>query len=160
MLGSNFQHHVILIQAFVDVGDLALAEGIAKSVVNVLNGNAKAGGGVSVNGDGTLQAMHLLVGVDVAKLGDLLEALHDDGRPVNKVTEIVRLKGVLELSAPKAAADAEILNRLQVEGSAGDFGGLRTDAANDLINAELALAERLELTEHAGRAAAAAATGE
>ena len=28
--GSDFHHHVILIQTFVDVGDLALAEGVAQ----------------------------------------------------------------------------------------------------------------------------------
>src|SRR5258708_19924048 len=99
MFGSDFQHHVILIQAFINIGDLALAEGIAEGVVNVLNGDTETAGGVTVDDDGTLQAMQLLVGVDVAELGDFLQALHDDGGPVNEVGEIVRLKGVLELTA-------------------------------------------------------------
>ncbi len=57
MPGRNFHHDVILIQAFVDVGDLALPEGIAERVVNVLNGDAEAGGSVAVDNDGTLQAV-------------------------------------------------------------------------------------------------------
>jgi len=48
MFGSDFQHDVVLIQAFVDVGDLALSEGIAESVVNVLNSDAKTAGSVAV----------------------------------------------------------------------------------------------------------------
>src|SRR5437763_328650 len=41
-LGGDFHHHVVLIQAFVDVGDLALAESVTQSVVDVLNGDAEA----------------------------------------------------------------------------------------------------------------------
>src|SRR5712692_2484203 len=160
MLGSDFQHYVILIQAFVDVGNLALAEGVAESVVNVLNGDAEPAGGVAVDDDGALQAMQLLVGVDVTELGDFLQALHDDGSPMGEVNEIVGLQSVLVLSAAKAAADAEILDGLQVQGGAGNFGSLRTNARDDLINVELALTERLELAEHARRAATAAAAGE
>src|SRR6266481_3659123 len=135
MLGSDFQHHVILIQAFINVGDLALAKGIAKSVVNILNRDAKTAGGVAVNDHGTLQAMHLLVGVDVAELRDFLQPLHDDGRPVGEVAEIVRLKRVLILRAAEASPNIEVLTSLQVQGSTRDFGSLPTNARDDLINA-------------------------
>src|SRR5712692_2690688 len=159
MFGSDFQHNVILIEAFVDVGDLALAEGIAESIVNVLNGDAETAGGVAIDDDGTLQAMHLLVGVEVAELGDFLEALHDDGSPVSEVSEVVGLECVLILGAAKTAADAKVLNGLKEKRGAWNASGFRTNARNDLINGELAVAERLELAEHAGGAAAAAATG-
>ncbi len=158
--GSDFHHDVVLIQSFVDVGDLALAEGIAESVVNVLNSDPETAGGVTVNDDGTLQAMHLLVGVDIAKLGDFLKALHDDGSPVGQVAKVVGLECVLILGTAKTAADVEILGALQVQGGAGNFGTLRTNARDDLVDGELALAERLELAEHARGAATAAATGE
>ena len=36
----HFHHHVVFIQTFINVGNLALAEGIAKGVVDVLDGNA------------------------------------------------------------------------------------------------------------------------
>src|SRR6266436_8197697 len=139
MLGSDFQYHVILIQAPVNVGDLALAKGIAKSVVNILNRDAETAGGITVNDHGTLQAMHLLVGADVAELGDFLQPLHDDGRPVGEVAEIVRLKRVLILSAAETASNADVLNCLQEQGGAGDFGTLRANARDDLINSQLAL---------------------
>src|SRR5260370_30259252 len=124
-----------------------------------MNGDPETAGGVTVDDDGTLQSMQLLVGVDVAELGDFLQELHDDGGPVNEVGEIVRLKGVLELSAAEAAADVEILDSLQVHGGARNFGSLRTNAGDELIHGDLALAERLELAEHAGGAAAVAAAG-
>ena len=126
---------MILVQAFVNVGDLALAEGVAKSIVDVLYGNAEAAGGIAVNDDGALQSMHLLVGVDVAQLRDFLEALHDDGRPMREVAEIIRLKRVLVLRAAETASNVEVLNSLQVQRGARNPGSLRTNARNDLINA-------------------------
>ena len=47
--GSDFHDDVILIEAFVDVGDLTLAEGVAESIVDVLNGNAQTRRRVAVN---------------------------------------------------------------------------------------------------------------
>ena len=43
--GSYFHHDVILIQALIDVGDLALAKGVAEGVVDVLYRNPEAAGG-------------------------------------------------------------------------------------------------------------------
>ena len=132
---SNFQHHVILIQAFVNVRDLALAKGVAKSIVNVLHSDAKPAGRVAVDDYGTLQPMHLLVGVDVAELWNSLEALHDDGRSMRELAEIVCLQRVLILSAAETAAHADVLNGLQVQPCPGNFGSLRADARDHLINA-------------------------
>ena len=77
-----------------------------------------------------------------------------------EIVEIIGLQRVLILSAAEAAADAEVLDGLQVERSAGNLGGLRANARDDLIGAEFAFVERLELREHARGAAAAAAAGE
>ena len=62
---------MVLIQAFIHVGDLALAEGVAQVLSNRLHGNAESAGGVAINDQGALQTMHLLVGIDVAEFGDL-----------------------------------------------------------------------------------------
>src|SRR5947207_15952572 len=91
--------------------------------------------------------MHLLVRIDVAKLGDFLEALHDDGRPVGEVPEIVRLKSALDPSAPKAAADVEILDGLQTERGAWNPDGFRAHAGDDLVGTDLAPAEWLDIAE-------------
>src|SRR5216683_3471020 len=78
---------------------------------------------------------------------------------MREVREVIGLESVLVLSATETAADAEILDGLQVQRGAGNLCCFRTNAGDDLIHAELAFAERLELAEHASGAAAAAATG-
>src|SRR4029077_8763852 len=59
-----------------------------------------------------------------------------------------------------AAADAEILNGLQIQSGAGDSTGLGADARDDLVGASFSLVARFELREQPRRAAAAAAAGE
>ena len=59
-----------------------------------------------------------------------------------------------------APAHAEVLNRLQIQRRTWNLGGFGTDARDDLINANFALAEGLELTKHAGSASPAAAASE
>ncbi len=68
-LRGDFQHDVILIQTSVNIGDLALAERVAQGVVNVQHIDAETAGSVSIDDDGAFEAMHLLVGIDVAQLG-------------------------------------------------------------------------------------------
>src|SRR5216683_1936278 len=56
-LRIHFQDHVILIELGKNRGDLALAKGIVKRVVNVGGKNPKARGGVAVDGDGSDEAL-------------------------------------------------------------------------------------------------------
>src|SRR5260370_23398102 len=46
---SDLHHDVVLIQAFINVGDLSLAKGVAKRVVDGLNGNAKTRGRIAID---------------------------------------------------------------------------------------------------------------
>src|SRR6266571_1847419 len=46
---SDLHHDVVLIQAFINVGNLSLAEGITKRVVDGLNGNAEARSRVAID---------------------------------------------------------------------------------------------------------------
>jgi len=69
--GADFQHDVILVEAFVNVGDLPLAEGVAESVVNVQHVDAETAGGVAIDDDDAFETVHLLVGIDVTQLGNL-----------------------------------------------------------------------------------------
>src|SRR4029077_12180914 len=134
-LRRDLQHDVILVDAFVDVGDLPLSEGVAERVVNIQNVDAQAAGGVAVDNDGAFQPAHLLVGIDVAQLGDFSQALLKDGSPMSEIAEIVRLERVLILRGAAAAADAEILNGLQIQSGAGDSTRLGADARDDLVGA-------------------------
>src|ERR1700674_1609092 len=157
--GGDFHHDVILVQALINIGDLPLAEGVAQRVVNVHHSNTETGGGVSIDDDGAFEAVHLLVRIDVAELRNFSQALLKNRRPMREIGEIISLERVLILSPAKTATDAEVLNGLQVQSSAGNSGSLGADPRDDLIDAELALAERLELAENAGGAAAAAPAG-
>ena len=74
---------MILIQAFVNIRDLALAKSVAESVVDILHRNAEPAGGSAVNNDIASQTTHLLVGIDVAQFGDFGDALLDERRPVS-----------------------------------------------------------------------------
>src|SRR5690348_17907159 len=104
---------MVLVQSFVDVGDLALAKGVAESVVNIRGSHTKTSCGVAVNHNVTGKTAHLLVGIDVAQLGDFGNALLDDGGPVREVGQVIGLKRVLVLGAAETAADGEVLDSLQ-----------------------------------------------
>src|SRR5438445_9253616 len=156
----DFQHNVILVEAFVNVGDLPLAEGVAESVVNVQHGDSETAGGVAIDDDDAFEPVHLLVGIDVAQLRNLGQALLNNGSPISEIVEIVGLESVLILCGPAAPAHGEVLNGLQVQSCAGNSGSPGADARDDLVGAKLPLAERFELGEQAGGAAATAATSE
>ncbi len=64
-LGKNFQNDMVLVDALIDVGDLALAEGIVERVIDGGNGNAQASGGVAVDHERSLEPIQLLIGVYV-----------------------------------------------------------------------------------------------
>jgi hypothetical protein len=65
----HFHDHVVLVQLGVDGGDLALAEAVVQRVVDVARADAQARGAVLVDGDEGLDAVLLLVGVDVGQRG-------------------------------------------------------------------------------------------
>src|SRR6266852_241672 len=156
----DFQHDVILVDAFIDVGDLALAEGVAQGVVNIQHIDAETAGGGAIDNDGAFEPVHLLVGIDVAQIGNFGQVLLKNRSPMSEIVEAVGLERVLILRGTAAAADAEILNGLQVQSGTGNSGSLGADTRDDLVGAQLPLVERLELGEHASRAATAAAAGE
>src|SRR5262245_54965804 len=60
-LKSHFHHDVILIQPFVNVRDLALAEGVAERVVDVLNSDTETRSRVAVDDQTALKTLQLLV---------------------------------------------------------------------------------------------------
>src|SRR2546422_2239188 len=149
VFGKNFENDVILVQTFIDVGDLALAEGVVERVVNGLHGNAETRGGIAVHKKRSLQAMVQLVGVDVPQLRDAGHALQQDGRPVIQVGQNVGLEGVLVLRVAKTAANIDVLNGLEDQSGSGNFREFPAKASNHLVRVKLALLDGLELREHA-----------
>jgi hypothetical protein len=110
--GRYFHDDVVLVESFVDVRDLALTESVAERVVDILKINAEAAGGVAIDDDIAGQAVHLLIGIDIAKLRNGGQALLNQRSPVAEVVKVVRLQRVLILSSTATAASADVLNSL------------------------------------------------
>ena len=56
-LRRDFHDHVILVQPRVNVGDLALAEGVVQRVVDLLHIDAQARGGIAIDDQRGFQAL-------------------------------------------------------------------------------------------------------
>ena len=93
--------------------DLALAERVVQRVVDQLRLDAEARGGIAVDRQRQRRALGLLVGGDVAQLGQRLQLVEDLRRPVVQLGEIGVLQRVFELGAGRPAAEPDVLRRLQ-----------------------------------------------
>ncbi len=139
--------------------DLTLAERVVKRVVDQLRLDAVARRGVAVDLQLQRGALALLVGGDVAQLGQRLHPGQDLRRPFVQLVEIGILKRELELRPGRPAAEPHVLRRLHVEPGALDLFELGTQAGDDLLGGGGAFVARLQRDEHvavvAGPAAAA-----
>ena len=118
-LGIHLHHHVVLVDALIHGGDLALAKGVVEDAIDGLGGDPQAAGGIAVDDQTGLQPAILQVAIHIAQLRKGAQLLQNDGRPGVEVLEVVSLQRILELRVAGAAADLQILNRLQITGSAG-----------------------------------------
>src|SRR5215468_8648113 len=113
VLRRHLEDHVVLVERRVDVGDLALAEGVVERVVDELGEDTETRGGVPVDDERGLEPAVLLVRRDVAQPLDGAElGEHARGKGVQLV-EIRALQRVLVLRVAHAAADTHVLHRLQ-----------------------------------------------
>ena len=101
-----------------------LAEGVVERVVDHLRRDAEARRGAPVDRERRLEALVLLVAVDVGQLLQGFSALEDPRRPLEELRRVVALQRVLVLRAAAAAADPQVLDRLQEERGAGDVASL------------------------------------
>ena len=88
--------------------------------------------------------------VDVLQARQLRHLLLDDRRPVVELRRIGRGQRVLVLRLAEPAADIDVLARLHEELHARHLGHLGPQPLDDLLRRGIAVAERLELDEHAG----------
>ena len=144
-LRINFEDDVILVQLRKDGGDLALAVGVVERIVDVGRENAEARRGVTVNHQRGKQALVQLVAGDVAQLRERFQLVHEARSPVCKLFRVDVFEAVLELRAADAIFDGQVLNRLQEERDAVNFGKLRLKAANHVGSANFALGQRSEV---------------
>ena len=121
---------MILVERVVDGRDLALAEGVVERRRDAARRHAEPGRGVAVDGEVDLQAALLLVGIDV---GDdrrvRLQRLDQLRPPGVEVGQRIGLQGELVLGVALAAADPDVLHRLQEEHGARHLGELAAAGA-------------------------------
>src|SRR6267143_3139804 len=84
-LRIDFHDHVILIELGKNRGDLALAKGIVKRVVNVGWKNPKARSRVAVDADGGDETLVQLVAGDVAKFWKRFQLVDEARGPVREL---------------------------------------------------------------------------
>ena len=144
ILGSNFQHHVILIQLRVDDGHFRLAECAVQRRVQRLRGKAELCRGDAIIVHQLIQAAILLVGAHVLQAGQALHLAQQDRSPLGKILHVVGLDRVLIHRIAGPAADAQILHGLEERGSHRQTVQLGAQAVDDLSGADLALRQRLE----------------
>ncbi len=104
-----------------------------------------------------MQALVLLVGIDVGQFRQGAECLADLRFPGAQQVQVVGLQCVLVLGVAGAAANPDILHRLHEQVGAGNVAELAAQACNHLVCRELAFRQRLESDEHVAAIALAAA---
>src|SRR5207245_6067312 len=144
-LRIHFQNHMILIELGKNRGEPSRAKGIVKRVVNVGGKNAESRGGVAVDGDGSDETLVHLVAGDVAKFRERFQFVDEAWSPIREFFGIDIFEAVLELRAADAVFHSQILDRLEEERDAIDFGERGLKAADDIRGADFALSQRLEI---------------
>ncbi len=159
VLRRDFHDDVVLVLRLVDVRDEALAEGVVQGDVDGGLRHAQTCGGVTVYDQRQLQALVLLVAVDVLQLRQGLQHFQDARRPIIQLGEAVALQCVLVLRIRPPAAGLDVLIGLQEQRRAGDLGQLGAQAIDYVIGADLAFGERFQRHVDAAGVALGAAAG-
>ena len=145
----HFQHDVMLVVLLVKGRDLSLTECVVEGVVDGLGRDAELGGGIAVDDDIALQAVRLLIAVDVPQLRDFAELVEQLGGPVVKGAEVGGCQRVLVERGGEPAAGPDVLNGLKPQGYAGNDCRFAAKPIDDLVHVHLSFRDRLKADEHA-----------
>ncbi len=156
-LRRDLHDDMVLVEGVVDRRYLPLAEGVVERVVDLARRDAEPRRRRAVDREIGLQPLLLLVGIDVGQLRHGLQRLGDARRPGVEIGERVGLQGELVLRVALAAADADVLHRLQEERGAGNLAELAAQPCDHRVRREPALALRLERDEDEARVGLGAA---
>ena len=130
---QNLHDHFVARELREILGDLALAEGVVERIVDRLSRQSVARRLVAIESQSQRRARRLLVGRDVAQLGQGLQLGEHLGRPCVQRVGIGALQSVLILGARGASADGQVLRDLHEQLGALDLVELRAQARDDLI---------------------------
>src|SRR6516165_2313222 len=139
---------MILVAGNIDRRDLALSERVIKRVVDLADRDAQSGGRIAVDHDIGFGSFVLLVAVDVGQVGVALQGGGDLRRPFVELLEGRTLKRKLILCLAGAAADADVLYRLQKQGRSRNDGHFAPQPRNHAVRRNLAFAERFQRNEY------------
>ena len=159
-LRRDLHHDMVLVERRVHRRHLPLAEGIVQRVVDRLLRKTQARRGVAIDDDVGLEAAVLLIAADVGENFNGAQFLEHLRRPLVQLAEVVALQRELILRVARSAADAQILNRLQVEIDAGDVRDLLADASDNEVGVDLSHAQGFERDVHVRRIGCALGAGE
>jgi hypothetical protein len=142
---------VILVERIVDCGNLALAEGIVKRVVDLVDRKSESRRRRPIDRDVRLEPVILLIAVGLRQGRKRLQFREDPWRPCKKLVRAVVLQGVLILCIGGAAPDTDVLYRLEIQRCSGNLRNLATQPADHLIGRYFTHAKRLERNEGGAR---------
>lgn len=142
------EHDMVLIDLGIHRVDLPLAEGIIESVINRGGRYAKSRGRDPVNHQRYSQPSRLLIGGDIFQLRQLIQPADESVGPVIEFIGVRVFESVLILRPAHPIVDRNVLHRLHKQLYALNLAQLRTEAADDVGGAHLALLERLEVDRH------------
>src|SRR5215831_17281030 len=163
LVGRDLEDDPIGLELGEILRDLALPEGVVEGVVDQLRRDAEARRLVAVDGDLELRGVRQEIARHVGELRQRAHLLEQLLRPFVELGDVGVLQRVLKTGAGNAAADGDVLRRLQEQRRALNLGELRPQPVDDLRGSELALVARLEHDEEAagiGGVGAAGAAGE
>ena len=139
---------MILVAGDVDRRNLALAERVVERVVDLADGNSQSRGGVAIDHQIGFEPLVLLVAVDVGEGVFALQRRRDLRRPFVELLQGGSLQGVLVLRVARAAADADVLHRLQEQGGARNHRHLPPQPRDDAVGGDVTLVRRIQRDEH------------
>ena len=128
---------------------VVLTERVIERVVDDLRQDSETGRRIAIDGDGDLRRGILRIGGDVGQLRQCLELGHQSRRPGVQLVQIGILQDVLELAAGDAAADGDVLCRLQEQFGARHLRELRPQPVDDLRGRRGAVVTQLQANDEA-----------
>ncbi|MCY1417875.1 hypothetical protein D9M71_334200 [compost metagenome] len=150
ILGVDLHHHLILVQAVVDGGNLPLAVGIVEHRGDHAHVDAQALGLIAVDHQGDLLRAPALLGIDGGQLRQGLERRHHFRIPLAQGCQVAALQDVLVLRRAlfAAAAELQILIGHEEQAPAGDLGHVLAQTLDDLLRGKVALLDGLQLDQN------------
>jgi hypothetical protein len=111
----RFEHDAILVLRPVHDRNLTLAKRTIEGRINCIGSNTESASCIAVDDDVSLQALELLVAINVSKLRGFLQLLDKTRRPGIQLIQIDAAERVLIKGLCGASSDTDVLHRLKHE---------------------------------------------